>query len=212
MALTGLGLSGFLVAHLAGNLFLYKGPDAFNDYAHKLHEQEWLPLAEAGLFALFALHIYFAFSLTFENQLKRNVGYAKKESKIKDKAFMAPPSSWMFLSGAVVLGFLMLHIIDMKLNMHPGIEYTAEHVKGAPHANTMLILKNPLSQIVYVVGTIFLGFHLSHGVASAFQSLGLNHPKYTPLIKWISIIFAIVIAAGFCSLPISALSNNLPMK
>lgn len=210
MGITGLGLCGFLVVHLAGNLFLYKGPEAFNKYALNLHEQEWLPLAEAGLFLLFAFHIYLAFSLTAANQLKRTVTYEKKESKIVGKNFIVPPSNWMFISGAVVLGFLILHIIDMKLEVRPDIKYVSEH-DTAPFRNTIAVLRTPLTQVVYIIGTIFLGFHLSHGLASSFQSLGLNHPKYMPLLKVISVIFAIVIAAGFCSLPISALTNNLPM-
>lgn len=205
MGITGLGLCGFLVVHLAGNLFLYQGADKFNEYAHALHEQEWLPLAEAGLFLLFAAHIYLAFVTTAENKAARKIGYGKKETKISGLAInppvLGPPSSWMFLSGAVILGFLILHIIDMKLQMHPGVAYVAEHEAGAPHANTVAILSNPVSRIVYLIGAIFLGFHLSHGFSSAFQSLGLNHPKYTSLIKAVGIIFAIVIAAGFLSLP-----------
>lgn len=201
MALSGLGLCGFLVVHLAGNLFLYHGPEAFNKYALALHEQEWLPLAEAGLFALFILHIYLAFSLTLENRLKRSVAYGKKESKIVGKASINPPSNWMFISGAVVLGFLILHISDMKLHVRPDVKYVDEH-DTAPYLNTLAVLSNPISQIVYIVGTIFLGFHLAHGFSSAFQSLGLNHPKYMPLIKIVGILFAVVIAAGFCSLPI----------
>lgn len=204
MALSGLGLCGFLVVHLAGNLFLYKGPGAFNKYALTLHEQEWLPLAEAGLFVMFAFHIYFAFSLTLENQLKRSVGYAKKETKISGQIMnrmFGSPSNWMFVSGLVVFGFLILHIIDMKLHVRPDVKYIHEH-DVAPFLNTIAILSNPFSRFVYIVGTIFLGFHLSHGFASAFQSLGLNHPKYMPLIKAFSVVFAIVIAAGFCSLPL----------
>jgi succinate dehydrogenase / fumarate reductase, cytochrome b subunit len=205
MGITGLGLCGFLVVHLAGNLFLYQGADKFNDYAHKLHEQEWLPLAEAGLFFLFLAHIYLAFVTTADNKAARKTSYGKKESKISGQVvntLFGPPSSWMFLSGAVILGFLILHIIDMKLTMHPGVAYLEEHDAAAPYANTTAILQNPISRIVYMIGTIFLGFHLSHGFSSAFQSLGLNHPKYTPLIKLLGIIFAIVIAAGFFSLPL----------
>jgi succinate dehydrogenase / fumarate reductase cytochrome b subunit len=204
MALTGLGLSGFLVVHLAGNLFLYKGPEAFNKYALTLHEQEWLPLAEAGLFVMFAFHIYLAFSLTAANKLKRNVGYAKKETKIPGQVvspMFGPPSNWMFVSGLVVFAFLILHIIDMKLHVRSDLHYVHEH-DVAPYLNTVAVLSNPFSRFIYIVGTIFLGFHLSHGFASAFQSLGLNHPKYMPLLKVFSIVFAIVIAAGFCSLPI----------
>lgn len=215
MAMTGLGLCGFLVAHLAGNLFLYSGPDKFNGYAHNLHEQEWLPLAEAGLFVLFLAHIYLAFDTTVKNTATRKTAYEKKGTKITGhviNTIFGPPSSWMFFSGAVVLGFLILHLIDMKLQVHPGVSYVAEQEVGAPHANTLAILRNPLSQIVYVIGTVFLGFHLSHGFSSAFQSLGLNHPKYTPLIKIAGVVFAVVIAAGFCSLPIMAFFNSLPTQ
>lgn len=200
MAITGLGLSLFLVAHLAGNLNLYGGQAKFDGYAHKLHEQEWLPLAEAALFLAFIVHIYLAFVTTAENRRARLQAYAVKESKVPDRNITFTPSSWMFISGAGVLGFLILHIIDMKLGLRTDIAYSAR--EGDSFQNTFAVLSNPLSQAVYIIGTIFLGFHLSHGVSSAFQSLGLNHPKYTPVIKVGGVVFAIVIAAGFCSLPI----------
>ena len=212
MGITGLGLCGFLVVHLAGNLFLYHGADKFNDYAHKLHEQEWLPLAEAGLFGLFVLHIVLAFVTTFENKSARSIGYGRKQTKIRGTIFANPPANWMFISGAVILGFLILHIADMKLGMRPDVKYLDEHDPAAPFANTTAVLKTPLSAAVYILGTIFLGFHLSHGFSSAFQSLGLNHPKYTPLVKIVSVVFAIIVAAGFCSLPIMAITNSLPNK
>lgn len=199
MGVTGLGLCGFLVVHLAGNLFLYQGKAAFDGYAHKLHEQEWLPLAEAGLLVLFLLHIYLAFVTTIENRRARLQAYAMKESKRQDRVALLAPSSWMFISGAVVLGFLILHLVDMRLGLRPDVQYAPE---GESFVNTFAVLSSPVSQIVYVVGTIFLGFHLSHGFSSAFQSLGLNHPKYTPAIKVAGVIFAVVIAVGFCSLPI----------
>ena len=67
MGFTGLALCGFLVVHLAGNLLLFRGAEGYDKYAHMLHEQEWLPLAEVGLYVLFILHIYLAFSLTIDN-------------------------------------------------------------------------------------------------------------------------------------------------
>jgi succinate dehydrogenase / fumarate reductase cytochrome b subunit len=202
MALSGLALCGFLVVHLAGNLFLYGGAEKFNRYALGLHEQEWLPFAEFGLFVLFVLHIYLGFTLTLENQLKRKTAYARKESKITDRPLVFLPSNWMFISGLVVLAFLVLHIVDMRLAIRPDLKYVMEEDETAPFLNTLAVLSNPISQVVYIVGTIFLGFHLAHGFSSAFQSLGLNHPKYMPLIKWFGVLFAIVIAIGFCSLPV----------
>jgi succinate dehydrogenase / fumarate reductase cytochrome b subunit len=197
MAATGLLLCGFLVAHLAGNLKLYNGRTAFDDYAHWLHDQEFLPLAEAGLLVLFVLHIYLAFATTIENRQARQQAYAVKETKRRDGVLYT--WNWMFISGSVILGFLILHIIDMKLSLRPDVEYGDE---AEAFRNTIAVLSSPVSRIVYMVGSVFLGFHLAHGFSSAFQSLGLNHPKYTPLIKLMGIVFAIVIAAGFFSLPL----------
>jgi succinate dehydrogenase / fumarate reductase cytochrome b subunit len=200
MGATGLGLCGFLVIHLAGNLLLFAGAERYDHYAHGLHEQEWLPLAEAGLFVLFLLHIYLAFTTTFDNRQARRTGYAAKRTK-QDLATTAPAHNWMFISGAVVLGFLILHIVDVKLEARTDIDYAG---KG-PAAIAVSVLTNPISAAVYMVGSFILFFHLWHGFSSAFQSLGLNHPKYTPSIKRFGYVFAVVIAAGFFSLPLAAM-------
>src|SRR5690606_608001 len=104
-------------------------------------------------------------------------------------------SNWMFISGSIVLGFLVLHIIDMKLRARPDVAYVADEHQA--FLNTFAVLSNPISRVVYLVGIVFLGFHLSHGVSSAFQTLGLNHPKYTKTIKLLGIVFSLVIALGF---------------
>lgn len=198
MGITGLMLCGFLVAHLAGNLLLFAGEKWFNEYAHKLHEQwELLILAETGLFLLFFAHIYLAFSTTIGNARAREEQYAVKQPKVPGRIIGA--NSWMFASGAVVLGFLILHLIDLRIGTElinlRGFKYEGDHFD-----KTLLVLKNPLSRGIYVVGAIILGVHLSHGFASAFQSIGLNHPKYMRLIKVIGQIFAVVIAVGFASI------------
>lgn len=199
MGVTGLLLCGFLVAHLAGNLLLFAGAEAFNEYAHALHKQwELLAIAEAGLVVLFIAHIYLAIATSVGNTSARTMSYAMKQSKIPDRVIGA--NSWMFLSGAIVLAFVILHLIDLRLGMRSDVKYLAESEHSAPFLNTVAVLSNPISRVVYFIGVVFLGAHLSHGFASAFQSLGLNHPKYTPLIKWVGRIFAIVIAVGFISL------------
>lgn len=200
MGVTGLLLCGFLVAHLAGNLLLFAGKPGFDRYAHTLHEQEWLPLAEAGLLVLFLAHIYLAFTTDKDNRSARSVPYAVKQSKLPSRVLhVSPPSNWMFASGAVVLGFLLLHMVDMRLKVRPLIDYHAEEYA---FYNTILILSNPYSRVVYLVGVLFLGFHLSHGFSSAFQSIGLSHKKYTPTIKLVGVVFSILIAAGFASIVI----------
>ena len=200
MGLTGLLLCGFLVAHLAGNLLLFAGAKPFNDYAHALHAQwELLAVAEAGLLLLFVAHVYLAFATTIGNYKARTESYVLKQTKVPGRIIGA--NSWMFASGAVVLGFVILHLIDLRFaGLRSSIKYLEESDPEAPFRNTVAVLSNPISRAVYFVGVIILGVHLSHGFASAFQSLGLNHPKYTPLIKILGKIFAVVIAIGFASI------------
>lgn len=199
MGITGLLLCGFLVAHLAGNLLLFAGADLFNDYAHKLHEQwELLIVAETGLAVLFLAHIYLAFATAAGNARARDEAYAVKQPKVPGRVIGA--NTWMFASGAVILGFVLLHLVDLRLGME-GIDLRGLKLKEmSPFDATVKVLSNPISRVVYTIGAIILGIHLSHGFSSAFQSLGLNHPKYTPMIKLFGKIFAIVIAIGFASL------------
>ncbi len=199
MGLTGLLLCGFLVAHLAGNLLLFVGAKAFNEYAHALHSQwELLAVAEFGLVILFLAHVYLAVSTTIGNYRARRDFYVLKQSKVPGRIIGA--NSWMFASGSVVLGFVILHLIDLRLGLRSSLHYLPETDLEAPFKNTLAALSDPISRVVYFVGVIILGVHLSHGFSSAFQSLGLNHPKYTPLIKIIGKIFGVIIAVGFASI------------
>lgn len=203
MGVTGLLLCGFLVGHLAGNMLLFSGQHEFDKYAAWIHNNELTPLAEAGLLVLFLAHIYLAFVTTLENREARKVAYAKKESKIPERSLAFPPSNWMFLSGSIVLLFVLLHLADLRMGVRPDIAYPEWNEEAPPmYVMTVRVLSNPVSRVIYILGTVFLGFHLSHGFSSAFQSLGLSHPKYTPLIKAIGILFAVVIGAGFAALPV----------
>ena len=199
MGVTGLLLCGFLVAHLAGNLLLFVGPKAFNEYAHALHaKRELIAVAELGLLVLFILHVYLAVVTTIGNTTSRNEQYVLKQTKVPGRIIGA--NSWMFASGAVVLAFVILHLIDLRFGLRGDVKYVLESDHEAPYKNTLAVLSNPISRLVYFVGVIVLGVHLSHGFSSAFQSLGLNHPKYMPLITIIGKVFAVVIALGFVSI------------
>ncbi len=199
MGVTGLLLCGFLVAHLAGNLLLFAGAKPFNEYAHALHAQwELLAVAEAGLLVLFLAHVYLAVVTTIGNYKARTEFYVLKQTKVSGRIIGA--NSWMFASGAVVLAFVILHLIDLRLGLRGDLKYLSDSDPEAPFKNTVAVLSNPVSRLIYFVGVIVLGAHLSHGFASAFQSLGLNHPKYMPLIKILGKIFAVIIAVGFASI------------
>lgn len=202
MAITGLLLCGFLVVHLAGNLLLFVGPDAYNAYAHKLHDNEGLlMIAEVGLFALFFIHLYLAFRLTIDNRLARGKDYLDRVNKREDELSRLRPDTWMLLSGLIVLGFICLHLIDFKLEARPDASlYTTSDGKPVePYDKAVNLLQTPLTALGYLVGCIFLFAHLSHGFSSAFQTLGANHPKYNTLIKRSGLAFAVLMGLGFAS-------------
>lgn len=196
MALTGLALCGFLVAHLAGNLNLFAGEEAFNGYAEKLHSLGLLlAIAETKLFAIFALHIGLAISTRAMSAQARKNSY--EETETKQGTFLIPnggAANKMFLTGLVLLVYLVLHIIDMKLNLR---QFETGDNK---FALVVAVLTDPLVSVVYAIGIVALGIHLSHGFASALQTLGVNHPRWNKIIKIIGYLFAWGVAGGFLSL------------
>jgi len=213
MGLTGLLLCGFLVVHLGGNLLLYAGThvDAsgalvsiYNSYAHALHSQEWFVLtAELILLVIFVAHVGVAILTTLENRAARPIQYNQKRTKKDHGVLLVSTDTWMFVSGVVVFAFLMLHLSEFRFHL-----VLAEQTKDMePYDKARTVLTNAFSAIVYLIGVIILGFHLSHGFSSAFQSLGINHLKYTPVIEFLGIVFAIIVAAGFASFPIWAWST-----
>jgi len=204
MGATGLFLCFFLVVHLIGNLLLYVGEGTYNEYAHKLHDNpEFLILAEVLLYTAFAVHIAYAFRLLFLNRAARNDGYAMQQSKRKDRVLspvVPTADKTMFVTGLVVLFFLAVHLSDFKLEIG-----WRETLAGAePFAKARLIVSNMVRGLIYLVGSLVLGIHVSHGLQSSLQSLGLNHPKYTPSVRYASWLFGVIVAIGFGSFPVVA--------
>ncbi len=199
MGITGLLLCGFLVTHLAGNFLLYVGEEDYNHYANELHGkyQNLVYVAEVGLIGLFLVHIFLAIQTSRENKSARGRNYAVKESKQDASKGVLWAENWMFVSGAFILAFVILHLIDMRLQLRPDL---AEHYAGKEHYEiTVMVLQTPLSFCGYLVGCVFLGWHLTHGFSSALQSLGLNHPKYNSWFRPLSVTFAVIIGLGFMS-------------
>lgn len=192
VALAGLLLTGFLVAHLAGNLLIYAGEGAFNQYAAAMEENEaLLAIAEIGLVALFLGHIVLSLWARRQSAQARPVGYAMQASK----GGRTLPSRTMLLTGLLTLAFLVVHIRTFKFGAKTDGLYRL----------VMGWFANPLYAGFYVLAMGGLSLHLSHGFQSACQTLGLNHPKYTPLIKKTGYGLALLLAAGFASLPIYGL-------
>ena len=206
MAITGLLLCGFLVTHLAGNMLLYAGAEKFNHYAETLHSYgPLLNVAEVGLFSLFVAHIGLAFSTNAMNRQARRNKYEEKESK--QPPFALPgggASGWMFVTGLIIAFFLVVHVTDMRLKKNPTIDYTtavdAETGAASEYQAVRLALTNGVTSWAYVLGLVALGIHLSHGIRSALQTLGLNHPRWNRLLELASLLFAAAITLGFLSL------------
>lgn len=213
MAISGLSLCGFLVAHLAGNLKLYAGEQSFNDYAHALHSLgPLLAAAEIGLFAMFALHIGLAISTGALNKVARGKDYFIKETKQGVSILPGGASSWMMVTGLIVLFFLVCHIVDMKLKVGPGVDYSpalnAEKIADNEYQAVKAVLSTPSRAFVYIVGLVALGIHLSHGIRSALQTLGVNHRRWNFVLQWVCVALAWTLAAGFISLVIWAIGGK----
>ena len=195
MGLTGLFLTSFLVMHLAGNLLLFAGEVKYDEYAEKLHSMGGLLVAaELLLFAGFAVHIYLAIVTSRENMAARSRAYATKKSK-KDGAVIASaisPENTMFVSGAIILLYLMLHLADFKFGLTG-----ASDDDFTPFAKARYLMGSGWRVLAYSAASIVVGYHLSHGFSSAFQSLGFNHPKYNRAIRKVSIGLAIAVGSGF---------------
>lgn len=190
MALTGLALVGFLVEHLYGNLYLYEGHEAFDGYVEHLKSWGWLlTVAEFGLLALFACHIYLGIRVSMENREARSQGYVVRNSR----GASSVASISMLATGLVLLGFLVKHVIDFRFN---------EEFHESPASTVRETLGQPMHALVYLAAVLALTFHLSHAIQSACQTLGLSHPKFTPLIRKGSVAIAVLFGIGFGSFPI----------
>jgi succinate dehydrogenase / fumarate reductase cytochrome b subunit len=190
MGLTGLLLVGYLVEHLYGNLHLFGGEEAFDGYVADLKAWGWLLVAaEIGLLALFAIHVYLAFRLTMENREARRRGYLVRN----DKGAKTVSSATMFVTGSLLLAYLVKHLIDFRFD-------GAFH--EAPAATVAQKLSRPGNALVYLTAAILVGMHVRHGFQSAFQSLGWNHPRWRPLVVAIGVAAAAVFALGYASFSI----------
>ncbi len=203
--LTGLGLVGFLVGHLAGNLTLFAGSEAFNSYAHKLESLGFILYAvELGLLAVFVFHIVFAISVTSHNKSARKSKYV--DSRSAGKPSRKSISSQTMIYTGIILGlFTIIHVWMFKFGPGMAAGYHTD-LHGLPARDLYRLVvekfKNPWIMGSYSAVMLLLGVHVRHGFWSAFQSLGAYHPRYTPLIYTLGILIAVLFAIGFLALPV----------
>jgi len=198
LALTGLALVGFLVAHLAGNLLLFFGPEKFNDYSHALISNPLVIPAELGLIAIFLLHAIKAVLNVVSNRAARRVGYETKK-------WAGGPSrkSWastsMIVTGLLTLLFVPLHLITFKYGpTYVGAEAGVRDL----YRLVIEVFQSPWYVGYYVVMMVIVGLHLRHGVSSSLQSLGLIPARWTRAFLGAGIGLALVIGGGFVLIPL----------
>lgn len=197
VAAAGLLLCGFLITHLAGNLFLFVGEGAFNHYAEALEHNPLLPIAEGGLVFLFLVHIALSVRATLANRSARPVAY----ESYKGKGARTPGSRTMAYTGTLILAFIIIHVATFKFDVG-GLKGQTPGVEESLFAHVVTWFANPLYAAFYVLAVGGVGLHLSHGVQSAIQTFGLNHPRYTPAIRKLGLAFAFLIFLGFASFPV----------
>ncbi|MGE9268589.1 MAG: succinate dehydrogenase cytochrome b subunit [Verrucomicrobiales bacterium] len=200
VALTGLVLVLFLAGHLAGNLLIFKGPADFNEYAHFLHHMMhgagvWI--ARLVLLSCLVLHVWFTILLTRENRAARQSRYACDATVQASKS-----SKIMIWSGLTILAFIIFHILHYTVRTDAELAALGE---VSPWQMVIVGFSNPLVSLFYIVSMTLLCSHLSHGVASIFQTLGLRTQKTESAIALLAKVYALVIYLGFISIPIAIL-------
>jgi succinate dehydrogenase / fumarate reductase, cytochrome b subunit len=206
MAITGLMLWGFVIGHLVGNLQVFTGSsDAINDYGKMLHELghgTLIWVVRAGLLSCFVLHIVLGIRLAARNRAARPVAY-----KTRAHARTNGMSLYMALSGTLILAFVVFHLAHFTWHWVPATTY-ADDAKQRFDVYNMVVsaFKNPGIVIAYVFGQGLLFAHLFHGTASLWQSLGMFHPVWTPLLGRLGRVIAALILVGNVAIPVLILT------
>jgi succinate dehydrogenase / fumarate reductase cytochrome b subunit len=198
MAVAGLGLCLFVLAHVLGNFLLFVGPETYNMYSHKLITNPLIYVAEAGLIAIFLGHVIAGVILTIRNCKARPKGYAVSGSGDKKTSITTKTMWWQ---GVVILIFVVTHLITFKFGTLYEVTYGAETVRDLFRL-VYEVFQSPIYVGWYIFSVALLGVHLSHGLYSSLQTLGVNHPRYTPIFQKVSLLYGVVIAGGFIAQPL----------
>ncbi|MGB9457775.1 MAG: succinate dehydrogenase cytochrome b subunit [Bryobacteraceae bacterium] len=207
MAITGVMLVGYVFAHLLGNLQIYSSdPEQINRYAAFLHNPSnaaALWAARSGLFVAVVLHIVAAVQLWLQNLAARPVGYVKKADV--PTSYAARTMIW---SGPIVGAFVIFHVLHLTVGAVVPLHELGPNMPDVRY-NVINGFSNPWISGFYILAMILLCLHLYHGMWSMFQSLGISHPRYTPVIKKAAAVLAVAVAVGNCSIPIAVLTGLL---
>jgi succinate dehydrogenase / fumarate reductase, cytochrome b subunit len=212
MALTGLFLVSFLFVHLSGNLLIFRGDggQAFNIYSQFMSTAGIIRVLEIILVLGVAIHVYTSVVLTRRNQKARPQGYAYSNPSANSSWF----SRNMGLSGSIVFIFLVTHIQNFWYRYKFGDNIPTKTYDGVEMRDMYWIVQDTFTNqwwlsMLYILAMVLLSFHLIHGFQSGFQSLGIRHKKYTPIIEKVGLAIAVLVPAGFAAFPLYFLLTSL---
>jgi succinate dehydrogenase / fumarate reductase cytochrome b subunit len=203
MAVTGVILFGYVLGHLIGNLQIYSpDPQQINNYAKFLHSHAILLWGvRTLLLASVVLHITASVQLWLLKQKARPQAYVKKDDL--PASYAARTMVW---SGPIIAAFVVFHVLHLTTGSVLPIE------EGNVRANVITGFQHPAVAIFYIVAMALLCMHLYHGLWSMFQSLGINHPRYTPILKKFAAAFAWFVAIGNISIPVMVMLGVLTLQ
>jgi succinate dehydrogenase / fumarate reductase cytochrome b subunit len=211
MAISGLALFLFVVGHMVGNLQVFLGPEKINEYGHFLQSKpELVWTARIGLLTMLVLHVWAAIKLSAENRAARGSSYGNYKAVGSSYA-----SRTMLVSGLVIFTFVIYHLLHFTVRADvnfTGTDFTKlQDAKERFDIYNMMIIgfSNPVVSIFYIVSMALLSLHLSHGVSSMFQSLGLKNRKYGKFIDRLALVAAAVLIVGYSAIPIAVLTGVL---
>jgi len=198
---------GWLIGHLLGNLLMYNGPEAINEYGQFLVDLGGgLVATRFVLLVAVLVHIILTISLTLRNKASREVRYKKYTPKASTIS-----SRWMATAGITILLFVILHLAHFTWRVLPvsDMNYTLMDGRVVHDIYTMVVagFQDPLYSVIYILAMLGLGLHLKHGFQSLFQTLGFHGPKLTPNVKKFSVALALIITLGFISIPLSVMAG-----
>jgi succinate dehydrogenase / fumarate reductase, cytochrome b subunit len=197
MAITGLILFVFVIGHMLGNLQIYEGREKLDAYGHFLHSvPEILWTVRIVLLISVTLHIVTTIQLALLKSEARPIAYVKKDNSHSSYA-----SRTMYWSGPIIAAFIVYHILHLTL----GVAQPSVYVQGAVYDNVVYGFQNYAISGFYILSMALLCIHLYHGAWSMFQSVGINHPRYTPLLRKFAAVMALIIFIGNVSIPVAVM-------
>lgn len=200
MALTGVALTGFVLAHMLGNLTAFQSPEAIDAYGAALRKVPALLWAmRGGLLLAVVLHIWAYLALTRTSWAARPQGYNKTE--YREASYASRTMRW---TGPLLFVFIVFHLGDLTLGtFNPGFE------EGAVYRNLVASLRRGAVAALYLVAMGALALHLWHGVWSMFQTLGFSQPRHQSIARALATVFTLIVVLGFAVVPLAVMAGFL---